>query len=131
MTEKVNIGINGYGTIGKRITDAINAQDDMEVVGVTKTRPSYEARVAIKENIPLYAAGNDHIKAFEEANIEVNGTLDDLLENVDLIVDCTPKGVGAKYAPVYKEKRVPDSAGALLLICLDFISNNPIFTKDY
>ena len=34
----VKVAINGYGTIGKRVADAIDAQDDMEIVGVTKTR---------------------------------------------------------------------------------------------
>ncbi|RLF70403.1 MAG: glyceraldehyde-3-phosphate dehydrogenase, partial [Thermoplasmata archaeon] len=37
---KVKVGINGYGTIGKRVADAVAAQSDMEIVGVTKTRPS-------------------------------------------------------------------------------------------
>ena len=38
------VAINGYGTIGKRVADAVAAQDDMKVVGVSKTRPNYEAR---------------------------------------------------------------------------------------
>ena len=43
----VKVAINGYGTIGKRVADAITMQDDMEVVGVTKRRPTYEARMAV------------------------------------------------------------------------------------
>ena len=35
------VAINGFGTIGKRVADAVDAQDDMEIVGVTKTRPSF------------------------------------------------------------------------------------------
>jgi len=53
---KVKVGVNGYGTIGKRVAWAISKQDDMEVVGVTKTRPSFEADIAVKEGHPLYAA---------------------------------------------------------------------------
>ena len=37
---KVKVGINGYGTIGKRVATAVNQQDDMEIIGVTKTRPT-------------------------------------------------------------------------------------------
>ena len=33
----IKVAINGYGTIGKRVADAVDAQDDMEVIGVTKT----------------------------------------------------------------------------------------------
>jgi len=45
----VKVAINGYGTIGKRVADAVAAQDDMEVVGVVKTRPSFEAQMAIEK----------------------------------------------------------------------------------
>gem|GEM_PF-3986467 len=40
----IRVGINGYGTIGKRVADAVAAQDDMKIVGVTKTRPNFAQR---------------------------------------------------------------------------------------
>jgi glyceraldehyde-3-phosphate dehydrogenase/erythrose-4-phosphate dehydrogenase len=40
----VKVVVNGYGTIGKRVADAAALQSDMEVVGVAKTRPNFEAR---------------------------------------------------------------------------------------
>lgn len=98
---KVKVGINGYGTIGKRVAWAVNKQDDMEVVGVTKTRPSYEASTALREGCPLYAAHADDVDNFEKGGIEVRGTLEDLLGKVDVIVDCTPGGVGEKYKALY------------------------------
>ena len=36
----VKVAINGYGTIGKRVADAVSKQDDMKVIGVVKTRPT-------------------------------------------------------------------------------------------
>ncbi len=30
--EKIKVGVNGYGVIGKRIADAIALQDDMELM---------------------------------------------------------------------------------------------------
>jgi len=103
---KVKVGINGYGTIGKRVAWAVNRQDDMEVVGVTKTRPSYEASTAMRENCPLYAAHPEDVDNFEKAGMKVQGTLDDLLKKVDVIVDCTPGGVGAKYKEAYSKTGV-------------------------
>ena len=50
----VKVAINGYGTIGKRVADAIDAQDDMEIVGVTKTRPSFGCDLAVRKGYPLY-----------------------------------------------------------------------------
>lgn len=102
MTAKV--AINGYGTVGKRLADAVAAQDDMEVVGVTKTRPTFEARTAIARGYPLYAASDAHRSAFREAGIPVEGTLEDLLGDADLVLDGTPKGSG--YQPVYQEAGV-------------------------
>ena len=40
-TMTIKVAINGYGTIGKRVADAVDAQNDMEIVGVTKTRPAF------------------------------------------------------------------------------------------
>ncbi|RZN66497.1 MAG: glyceraldehyde-3-phosphate dehydrogenase, partial [Candidatus Methanolliviera hydrocarbonicum] len=42
----IRVGINGYGTIGKRVADAVAAQDDMKIVGVTKTRPNFVSKMA-------------------------------------------------------------------------------------
>ncbi|MCK4652112.1 MAG: glyceraldehyde-3-phosphate dehydrogenase, partial [Methanosarcinales archaeon] len=43
----VKVVVNGYGTIGKRVADAVAAQPDMELAGVAKTRPNFEARMAL------------------------------------------------------------------------------------
>ncbi len=40
------VGINGYGTIGKRVADAVAAQDDMKIAGVTKRTPNFEAKMS-------------------------------------------------------------------------------------
>ena len=50
---KIKVGINGYGTIGKRVATAVAAQDDMELVGVTKTRPNFEALNAVRKGYDI------------------------------------------------------------------------------
>lgn len=101
---KAKVAINGYGTIGKRVADAVQAQDDMEVVGVTKTRPTFEARMAVSAGLDLYVASKDRVASFTEAGIEVSGTLEELLEESDLVVDGTPKGSG--YKEMYEKAGV-------------------------
>ena len=96
---KVKVGINGYGTIGKRVATAVNQQDDMEIVGVTKTRPSYEAKLAV-EKYPLYVPA-ESVDAFKEAGIKIAGTIEDLYKVVDIIVDCTPGKLSEKYKAEY------------------------------
>ncbi|MEM0373593.1 MAG: glyceraldehyde-3-phosphate dehydrogenase, partial [Sulfolobales archaeon] len=97
----IKVGINGYGTIGKRVADAIKLQPDMKLVGVTKLTPNYEAIIATRKGIRIYVP-QDSVKKFEENGINVAGTIDDLLSNVDIIVDATPNGVGAQYKPKYQ-----------------------------
>lgn len=99
----IRVGINGYGTIGKRVADAVSKQDDMEIVGVTKTRPTFEARLAKENKYPLYVAIPENIPKFEDAGYKVEGNLDDLLEKVDIIVDCTPGKKGAEYKELYSK----------------------------
>lgn len=100
----VKVGINGYGTVGKRIADAVNLQDDMEIVGVSKRTPTYEATMANELGYPFYAASEEYMDAFEKKGIYVAGMLDDLLNTADIIVDCTPKK--ANYKPIYEKAGV-------------------------
>ena len=100
---KVKVGINGYGTIGKRVADAVSLQDDMEIVGVTKTRPTWEARMAVQKGYDLYVAIPERIDLFKEAGIDVAGQLEDLLGKSDIIIDCTPGKKGADHLDTYKK----------------------------
>ncbi|MGA2665704.1 MAG: type II glyceraldehyde-3-phosphate dehydrogenase [Nitrososphaerales archaeon] len=97
----IRVGINGYGTIGRRVADAVGLQDDMELVGVTKAKPDYRSTMALEKGIPVYVANAEHTAAFEKAKVPYAGTLGDLLKLVDVIVDATPE-LGAEYKPVYE-----------------------------
>ncbi|MCK5566902.1 MAG: type II glyceraldehyde-3-phosphate dehydrogenase [Actinomycetia bacterium] len=101
---KTKVAINGYGTIGKRVADAVAAQADMEVVGVVKTRPTIEAKFAIAKNYPLYVTEVSKKQAFVDADIPIAGTLDDLLAKADIVVDCAPGKLGAENKEIYKKK---------------------------
>ncbi|MCX8172891.1 MAG: type II glyceraldehyde-3-phosphate dehydrogenase [Archaeoglobaceae archaeon] len=102
---KIKVAINGYGTIGKRVADAVALQDDMEVVGVTKTKPDFDARIASKK-FDLYLAKKENSDLFRKAGLEVCGTLEDLLPMVDIVVDCSPDKVGAENRKVYEKAGV-------------------------
>ncbi len=99
---KIRVGINGYGTIGKRVADAIHIMPDMELAGIVKVTPDYSALIASEKGIPIYTL-RDRVNAFKAKGIRVEGTLENLLEEVDVIVDTTPAGVGARYKLIYEE----------------------------
>ncbi len=92
----VNVAINGYGNLGKRVADAVTKQDDMKLVGVSKTRPNFEAYVAAMKGYPLYVAEGVSPESFKTAGLDVAGTTIDMLREADVVVDATPAGMGAK-----------------------------------
>jgi len=102
-----SVGINGYGTIGKRVADAVACQDDMQIVGVTKRTPDFEAKMAVEKGFDLYISAPEKEGMFKDAGIEVTGTIDDLYDQLDIIVDCTPEGIGAQNMNnIYKKKGI-------------------------
>jgi len=101
------VAVNGYGTIGKRVADAVAAQPDMTLVGVAKTRPNFEAEQAVANGYPLYAAIEERADRFAEAGIELAGLVDELIAEADIVVDATPSGIGAQNAAMYEAHEVP------------------------
>jgi glyceraldehyde-3-phosphate dehydrogenase (NAD(P)+) (phosphorylating) len=103
----VRVAVNGYGTIGKRVADAVALQPDMKLVGVAKTRPSYEARAAVAKGYKLYLAAGAPQDPFDKAGLPVAGRVEDLLREVDLVVDAAPDKVGRENARLYKDAGLP------------------------
>lgn len=99
---KVRVAVNGYGVIGKRAADAIALQDDMELVGVADVVYDYRIRMAVERGYPVFASADEKRGEMEAAGIPVVGTLDDLLRQVDVIVDCTPKKIAAANREKYQ-----------------------------
>ncbi len=103
----MRVAVNGYGTIGKRVADAVAAQPDMTLAGVAKTRPNHEARTAVDRGYPLYAAVAERADRFDEAGIELAGMVDELVADADVVVDACPSGVGEANLDLYAEHDVP------------------------
>jgi glyceraldehyde-3-phosphate dehydrogenase (NAD(P)) len=105
-TPKVRVAVNGYGVIGKRVVDAVRLQPDMELVGVADVVTDYRIRVAVERGIPVYAALPERRAAMEAAGIPIAGSFAELLDDVDVVADCTPKGIAAKNLDAYRAKGV-------------------------
>lgn len=99
---KVRVGVNGYGVIGKRVADAVSLQSDMKLVGISDVASDYRVQVAVKKGYPIYASVEEAAPEMRKAGIKIAGTLSDLLKEVDVVVDATPKGIGAKNKALYE-----------------------------
>ncbi|MFH0868000.1 MAG: type II glyceraldehyde-3-phosphate dehydrogenase [Candidatus Woesearchaeota archaeon] len=97
MTTKV--GLIGYGTIGKRVADAVTKQKDMQLVGITGHSYDYKIEVAKMKGFKIFAS--DGKEDFIKNGIEPEGDINNLLEEVDVVVDCTPKKVGKENKEKY------------------------------
>lgn len=99
----IKVGVAGYGVIGQRLADGVAMQKDMELVGVADVAPTLSVRALKEKGMPydLYNSLPDNQKLFDEAGIKISGTLEDLVQKVDIMLDATSAGIGAKNKEIY------------------------------
>lgn len=101
----VKVGVVGYGVIGGRLADGVALQKDMELVGVADVAPTITVRALKDRGMPydLYCAAPGMEKGLEKAGIPVRGSFDELLNQVDIVLDATSAGIGAKNKELYSK----------------------------
>lgn len=106
--KKIRVGVAGYGTIGQRLADGVALQGDMELVGVADLAPTLAIRALHEKGMPydLYLVDGADRAAFEALGIPVAGSFDDLIGKVDVMLDSSPGGVGAKNKLLYEKAGV-------------------------
>jgi glyceraldehyde-3-phosphate dehydrogenase (NAD(P)) len=102
-TERTRVAVNGYGVIGKRIADAVVAQDDMELVGIADIVSDWRIKVAVQKGYNIYAPTTQSLEEMRASGIPVVGNLEELLKQVDIIVDATPKKVASGNLVLYRK----------------------------
>lgn len=102
--KKIKVGVVGYGTIGKRVADAVLLQEDMELVGISGRSYNFRMESANRKGIPIFLVHEN--RQFQINGIKPAGLLKDLLNNVDVIVDCTPKKSGKENKFLYEQAGV-------------------------
>jgi glyceraldehyde-3-phosphate dehydrogenase (NAD(P)) len=104
----INVGINGYGTIGKRVADAVMKQKDMKVIGAVKVSANYEAKVCVQRGVPLYLAPEAKKEDFDKKKIPIAGKADELFDAADVIVDASPgkeEEIAQGFKKTFEEKK--------------------------
>jgi glyceraldehyde-3-phosphate dehydrogenase (NAD(P)) len=104
---KARVGVVGYGVIGQRLTDGVIRQEDMELVGICDVAPTLSLRALVERGTPMdvYCALPDKIHDLEKIGVRVRGTLEDLIDKVDIILDATSAGSGKKNKELYMKHK--------------------------
>jgi len=101
---KINVGLVGYGSQGRRIAEAISIQKDMKLAGICLKEPDLSAHIAAMKQLPIYVISQKDTQRFRRRKIEVEGSISDFLSKVDVIIDATPANVGKKNKEIFYSK---------------------------
>jgi glyceraldehyde-3-phosphate dehydrogenase (NAD(P)) len=106
--KRIKVGVAGYGVIGQRLADGVHLQQDMELVGVADVAPTLSVQALHEKGMPykLYTALPEKAHLLTDKGIPVSGTLEDLVQQVDIMLDATSAGVGAKNKELYQKHAV-------------------------
>jgi glyceraldehyde-3-phosphate dehydrogenase (NAD(P)) len=96
--------VNGYGSIGSRITSFLKDDPEITVIGVGKYSPDEKVNVAISRGLNVYVP-EKKINAFSSYNI--TGSIESALDECDLVFDAAPGGHGYKNKKfLYEPKNI-------------------------
>ena len=96
--------VNGFGAIGSRITQFIAGDSDIELLGVGKYSPDDKVTDAISRGFKVYVP-KTKLGVFK--NFKIDGTIEDVLDECDLVIDAAPGGQGyTNKKTLYEPKNI-------------------------
>ena len=99
---RIRVAVVGYGVIGKRVADAVALQTDMQLAGVADVATDWRLQVAAALGLPIFAGDAASLASMRSVGLPVVDTLENLLQQADVVVDCTPKKVAAGNVARYR-----------------------------
>jgi glyceraldehyde-3-phosphate dehydrogenase (NAD(P)) len=96
--------VNGYGSIGSRITNFIKDDPEIEILGIGKYSPDNKVNEAISNGFSVYIPKS---KEGDFKEFHVSGTIETILDDCDLVIDAAPSGFGFKNkVSLYEPKKL-------------------------
>lgn len=85
--------MNGYGNIGRRLATMLSADKEIQFLGVAKYTADEKTREALDSKFDVYVPKHN-LKQFRESNYEVSGTVEEAVEQSDIVIDAAKEGGG-------------------------------------
>ena len=99
------IFVNGYGSIGSRITSFLKDDPEISVAGIGKHSPDAKVSLANSRGLDVYVPER---KQEEFSDFKIAGTIESVLDECDLVIDASPGRYGYKNKiNLYEPKNVP------------------------
>ena len=83
--------VNGYGSIGSRITNFIKDDPEIEILGIGKYSPDDKVNDAISNGFNVYVPKS---KKSDFKQFDISGDIVTILDDCDLVIDASPGGYG-------------------------------------
>ncbi len=137
----VQIFLNGYGNIGRRLATAFSKDKSIELVGIAKYSPDEETEKALDKGYRVFVP-KELQEGFQNKNYKISGTVEDAIKEADIIFDAAIEGKGfqnkKKYYIPLKKKAIfqggEDRTGnysVANIIHNSRVNYNKTFEKDY
>ena len=97
--------VNGYGSIGSRITSFLKDDQEVTVIGVGKYSPDDKVEIANSRGLDVYVP-EERLGDFSDYSIA--GSIESALDDCDLVIDASPGGTGYKNKKsIYEPRDIP------------------------
>jgi len=89
----VQIFLNGYGNIGRRLATAFSKDKSIELTGIAKYSPDEETERALNRGYKVFVP--KHLKEiFQKKDFEISGTVEEAIKKAEIIIDAAKEGKG-------------------------------------
>ena len=97
--------VNGYGSIGSRITSFLKDDSEITIMGVGKYSPDEKVHTALSRGLDVYVPERN---LGDFSNYKISGSIESALDECDLVIDAAPGGHGYKNKKkLYEPKNIP------------------------
>ena len=99
--------INGYGIIGSRLATALTRDKSIKLIGIAKYSVDEKTQEAINKGYKVFVP-RKLFKEFRNKNYDISGSIEDAINQSDLVIDASTEGNGIKnkrkyYQPLKKK----------------------------